>query len=199
MRPSNRHIAARHMGMLSVLLLILLSAMTPVAQSQQLTAQLNGRVSDSQGASVPSAKVTVSDSSRGFSVTVITDANGDYVVPLLQPADHYQITVDRGGFLQTVRKDVSLQVAQTAKIDFVLQVGEVTQSVTVTGAPPLLDTQTSSIGQVITGQTVRDLPLNGRSSFRLIALTPGVVFNQSAYGQFGDIAINSTFDTNFSI
>lgn len=187
------------MGMLSVLLLILLSAMTPVAHSQQLTAQLNGRVSDSQGASVPSAKVTVSDSSRGFSVTVITDANGDYVVPLLQPADHYQITVDRGGFQQTVRKDVSLQVAQTAKIDFVLQVGEVTQSVTVTGAPPLLDTQTSSIGQVITGQTVRDLPLNGRSSFRLIALTPGVVFNQSAYGQFGDIAINSTFDTNFSI
>jgi hypothetical protein len=183
----------------SIVVLGLLLVFTSAVKAQQLTAQLNGRISDSQGAAVPGAKITVSDAARGFSVSVTSDANGDYVVPLLQPADHYQITVDRSGFQQTVRKDVSLQVAQTAKIDVTLQVGEVTQSVTVTGAPPLLDTQTSSIGQVITGQTVQDLPLNGRSSFRLIALTPGVVFNQSAYGQFGDIAINSTFDTNFSI
>jgi hypothetical protein len=180
-------------------ILLMIFAMTPQGQAQQSTAQLNGRILDGRGAAVVDAKVTVSDASRGFSVSVTTDASGDYVVPLLQPADHYRITVDRAGFQQTVRKDVSLQVAQTAKIDLTLQVGEVTQSVTVTGAPPLLDTQTSSIGQVITGQTVQDLPLNGRSTFRLIALTPGVVFNQSAYGQFGDVPVNSTFDTNFSI
>ncbi len=171
----------------------------PVLRAQQLTAQLNGRISDSAGAAVPDATVTVSDPSRGFSVSVITGASGDYVVPLLQPADHYQIRVQRAGFKESLQKDVSLQVAQTAKIDVTLQVGEVSESITVTGAPPILDTQTSSIGQVITGQTVQDLPLNGRSTFRLIALTPGVTFNQSAYGQFGDVAVNSTFDTNFSI
>jgi hypothetical protein len=181
------------------LLTVLLFIMEPGAHAQALTAQLNGRILDSQGAAVPGATVTVSDPARGFTISVTTDPNGDYVVPLLQPADHYQIRVERAGFQTTVRKDVSLQVAQTAKIDLTLQVGEVSQSITVTGAPPLLDTQTSSIGQVITGQTVQDLPLNGRSTFRLIALTPGVTFNKSAFGQFGDVPVNSTWDTNFSI
>ena len=183
----------------TLLLLALLLATANPLRAQVLTAQLNGRVTDSQGAAIPGATVTVSDPARGFTVSVSTDTNGDYVVPLLQPADHYVIAVKRTGFRETVQKDVSLQVAQTAKIDLALQVGEVSDSVTVTGAPPLLDTQTSSIGQVITGQTVEDLPLNGRSTFRLIALTPGVTFNRSAYGQFGDVAVNSTFDTNFSI
>ena len=185
----------------SFLFLLLVLAFTPVRSilAQQLTAQLNGRILDAQGAAVPGATVTVSDPARGFSVSVTSNPNGDYVVPLLQPSDHYQVRVVRTGFQETVRNDLSLQVAQTARLDLTLQVGEVSQSVTVSGTPPLLDTQTSSIGQVITGQTIEDLPLNGRSTFRLIALTPGVTFNRSAYGQFGDVAVNSTFDTNFSI
>lgn len=92
-----------------------------------------------------------------------------------------------------------MQVAQAAKVDIILEIGTATETVTVSGSEPLLDTQTSSVGQVITGQTVEDLPLNGRSTFRLIALTPGVTFNQSAYGNFGDVPVNTTFDTNFSI
>ena len=132
-------------------------------------------------------------------MTTKSEANGEYFVPLLLPADDYQISVIVPGFKAELRKNVILQVSQSAKIDFALQIGEATESVTVTGAEPLLNTQTSSIGQVITGQTVEDLPLNGRSTFRLIALTPGVTFNQSAYGNFGDVPVNTTFDTNFSI
>jgi hypothetical protein len=128
MRLSLQHVPAAHrLGIVSAILLTIF-VMTPQVQAQQLTAQLNGRILDGQGAAVAAAKVTVSDASRGFSVSVTTDASGDYVVPLLQPADHYQITVDRAGFQQTVRKDVSLQVAQTAKIDLILQVGEVTSA-----------------------------------------------------------------------
>ena len=167
--------------------------------AQQQTAQLTGTVTDSSGAVVPGAKVTVADPAKGFTTTVVTNTQGEYVVPLLQPADDYQIQVEMAGFKSTVRTNVILQVAQAAKIDLTLQVGEAAQSITVTGAEPLLDTQTSSIGQVITGQTVEALPLNGRSSFRLIALTPGVIFNQSAYGNFGDVPVNTTFDTNFAI
>jgi hypothetical protein len=98
-----------------------------------------------------------------------------------------------------MQHDVVLQVAQSAKINIALNIGNIDQSITVSGASPQLDTQTSSFGQVITGQTVENLPLNGRSTFRLIALTPGVTFSQSAYGQFGDVPVNSTWDTNFSI
>ena len=188
----------RGIGLLTVVMFALLLPATST-HAQQLTAQLNGRVVDSGGAAIPDATVRVSDPSRGFAVTVKTGSTGDYTVPLLPPAEDYEITVDHAGFKQTVQKNIILQVAQTAKVDLTLQVGAVDEEITVTTAPPALDTQTSSIGQVITGQTIEDLPLNGRSTFRLIALTPGVTFNQSAFGQFGDVAVNTTFDTNFSI
>ena len=168
-------------------------------RAQQQTAQVDGRVTDAAGASIPDALVTVTNPETGFSVKVKTNSTGDYTVPLLQPANHYQIAADREGFKETVQKDVALQVAQTAKINLTLQIGGVSEVVTVTSGEPILDAETSSIGQVITGQTVEDLPLNGRSTFRLIALTPGVTFTQSAYGQFGDVAINTTFDTMFTI
>jgi hypothetical protein len=176
-----------------------LICMCMLAAAQQQTAQLTGHISDPSGAAISGARVTVRDPAKGFTTAVTADSNGDYVVPLLEPADDYEIRVEMQGFKTYVRAGLTLQVAQVAKIDFALQLGEAMQEITVTGAAPLLETQTSSIGQVITGQTVEDLPLNGRSSFRLIALTPGVTFNQSAYGNFGDVPVNTTFDTNFSI
>jgi hypothetical protein len=173
--------------------------LTGSAFAQQQTASLTGQVTDSTGAAIPGAQVTVGDPLRGTKITVSTDERGNYIFPELQPGDHYQIAVTKQGFKATVQRDVILQVAQAAKIDFKVDIGDVNQSVTVSAAPPQLDTQTSSLGQVITGQTVENLPLNGRSTFRLIALTPGVTFSQSAYGQFGDVAVNTTWDTNFSI
>ena len=170
-----------------------------VSGAQQQTASLTGQVSDSTGAAIPGAQVTVTDPQRGTKVSAMTDERGNYLFPELDPADDYEITVTKLGFKSTIQKSVVLQLAQSAKIDLKVDVGDVTESVNVTGAPPQLDTQTSSMGQVITGDTVANLPLNGRSTFRLIALTPGVTFSQSAYGQFGDVAVNSTWDTNFSI
>jgi hypothetical protein len=168
-----------------------------LAQTQ--TASLTGQVVDATGAAVPGAQVLVTDPAKGSKVTVTSDASGDYNVPELQPADDYKIVVTKPGFKTTTQQNVVLQVAQAAKINVTMAVGDATESVTVEAAPPQLDTQSSSLGQVITGQSVADLPLNGRSTFRLIALTPGVTFSQSAFGQFGDVAVNSTFDTNFSI
>ncbi len=167
--------------------------------SQHQTASLTGQVTDSTGAIVPGAKVTVSNPDRGTSVSTVTDNEGVYLLPQLEPASHYQIVVVREGFKEIRRPDITLEIAQAAKIDFVMEVGNVTESVTISAVPPQLDTQTSSLGQVVSGQTVSSLPLNGRSTFRLIALTPGVTFSQSAYGQFGDVAVNTTWDTNFTI
>jgi len=176
-----------------------LTAGVSTIYGQQQTAQLSGRVTDTTGAAVPGATIVVSDPDRGLKTTAISDQQGDYTIPQLEPDDHYRVSVTKEGFKETVRQQVALQVAQSAKLDFTMSVGEFTQRVEVSGEPPQLDTQTSSLGQVITGQTVESLPLNGRSTFRLIALTPGVTFSQSAYGQFGDVPVNSTFDTNFSI
>ena len=182
-----------------VLSLGLACTLVPGVAAQQQAASLTGQVTDASGASVPDAVVVVTDPTRGTKVSVTTNSHGDYQIPQLDPGDHYEINVTKSGFKQTVQHAVTLQVAQAAKIDFKMDLGEVTDSVTVASAPPQLDTQTSSLGQVITGRTVENLPLNGRSTFRLIALTPGVTFSQSAYGQFGDVAVNSTWDTNFSI
>jgi hypothetical protein len=176
-----------------------LALVAPLLCAQQQTAQLTGQVTDSSGAVIPGATVTVINPARGIRAVATSNGTGNYVVPLLPPADGYQLTVSKTGFKGATRTGIVLQVAQVAEIDVMLTVGSVSQNVIVTEAPPLLDTETSSIGQVIPARTVTSLPLNGRSSFRLIQLTPGVTFNQAAYGQFGDVPVNSVFDTDFSI
>jgi len=170
-----------------------------LAVAQQQAASLTGLISDTSGAAVPGATVTVSDPLRAIKLTAISNDRGEYIFPQLPPDDNYVLSVSKTGFRETMQKGVVLQVAQSARIDLSLSVGNVAETVTVSSDPPELDTQTSSLGQVITGQTVENLPLNGRSTFRLIALTPGVTFSQSAYGQFGDVAVNTTWDTNFTI
>jgi len=178
---------------------ILAVAAGPFCHAQQQTAELTGTITDSSGAVIPGATVTITNPAKGISVAVNSDARGNYSAPLLPPADGYQVTVARAGFRDATRTNITLEVAQVAQVNITLSVGSSTQTVTVSGAPPLLDTQTSSIGQVIAARTISSLPLNGRSSFRLIQLTPGVTFNQAAYGQFGDVPVNTTWDTNFSI
>ena len=182
-----------------LLLAVLLVLIAPPLQAQQQTAQLTGQITDSSGAVIAGATVTVTNAARGIKALATSDATGGYVVPLLPPADGYQLTVSKEGFSAATRNGITLQVAQVAKVDIALTVGSVSQNVTVTGAPPLLDTQTSSVGQVIEKQSIASLPLNGRSSFRLIQLTPGVTFNQAANGQFGDVAVNTSWDADFSV
>ncbi len=167
--------------------------------AQQQTAELTGKISDSSGAAISGASVTIVNTDHAIKMVVMSDSLGHYVAPLLPPAANYQVSVSKQGFKVVVRKGIPLQVAQVAQVNVTLPVGSVAQSVTVTGAPPLLDTQTSSVGQVISGRTIVNLPLNGRSSFRLIQLTPGVTFNEGANGQFGDVPVNSTWDSSFAI
>lgn len=184
-----------------VLLVVLLGAFAGgvCVWAQQDTAEIVGRITDPTGAAIPGARIIVLNPSRGIKSTATSNGNGQYVVPLLPPGSGYQLQVSRSGFSTVTRTNIILQVTQVARIDMSLSVGSVQQKVVVTGAPPLLDTQTSSEGAVITGNTIQNLPLNGRSAFRLINLTPSVTFSIAAAGQYGDIPTNSTFDSNFSI
>ncbi|MFP5205279.1 MAG: carboxypeptidase regulatory-like domain-containing protein [Acidobacteriota bacterium] len=195
--PASARLAWAIVRLLMVSLFTL--ALGGTLRAQQQTAEITGIISDGTGAIIPGASVTVAEPSRGIHISVHTDSRGGYVVPLLPPGADYEVQVSKAGFQTAVRSGITLVVSQVARIDMALQVGQAAQTVTVSGAPPLLDTETSSVGQVLPAHTIANLALNGRSTFRLIQLTPGVTFNRAANGIFGDVPSNTTFDTNLSI
>ncbi|HET6217164.1 MAG TPA: TonB-dependent receptor [Acidobacteriaceae bacterium] len=165
--------------------------------AQTAAGSIVGIVRDNSGNVIPGALVTALNKAVNQSVSATANASGYYSFPLLQPAS-YQITVHAAGFKEYVQDNVQLEVAQTLTVNATLQVGEVTQSVTVTSAPPLLDTQTSSLGGVIESKSIVDLPLNGRNSYGFANLVPGVVapygFTQTAFDEYNDqfISINGS-------
>jgi hypothetical protein len=146
----------------------------PAALAQQETATILGTVTDSTGAIVPGASVTVTNVKTNISLTTQTDGRGAFVVPSLKPGE-YSLTVEISGFQKTVRTGVVLQVAQVARIDLTMQTGQLTETVEVVGSSPILETQTSSRGAVIDQKQIVELPLNGRDYNQLALLSPGVL------------------------
>src|SRR5581483_717718 len=106
-------------------------------------ASISGHVTDPSGASVPRAKVEVKNLATKERSSAVTDSSGSYTIPLLQPGQ-YDLTVEAPGFKQYVVNNVTLEISQAAGIDVKLQVGDVTQTVEVTGEAALLETQTAN-------------------------------------------------------
>jgi hypothetical protein len=159
-----------------ILLLVLLH--TTILRSQSSTGTIVGTVTDSTGAAVSEARVVVKSLGTGQEQSATTDSAGGYTIPNLQ-IGNYSVTVDRTGFKTTVLPHIELQVAQEAKIDAVLEVGQVSESVTVSSsATPLLNSLTSSVSQVVDTKTIQSTPLNGRNFWQLTQLTPGVSYVQ---------------------
>jgi Carboxypeptidase regulatory-like domain/TonB dependent receptor len=142
--------------------------------AQQETATIAGTVRDASGAIVPGATVTVTNIQTNIAVKTQTGDDGGYVIPSLRPGD-YSVSAESTGFQKTLRTGVTLQVAQVARVDIALQAGQLTESVEVVGATPLLDTLTSSRGSVVDQKKIVDLPLNGRDYNQLALLSPGVL------------------------
>jgi len=163
--------------------LTLMFCLTGFAFSQSSAGTIQGTVADSQGAVIQDASVVVTNQGTGRSVTAKTNGDGLYGVAALDPGS-YKIEVDQPNFQKSV-KDVVLQTAQTINVDFALQLGSATQTVEVTGATPIVDTATSGISDVIVGQQLTDLPLNGRNFTELATLTPGVTRGQPGNQQTG--------------
>jgi hypothetical protein len=139
----------------------------------QSTGAVQGNVTDAQGAVVPGATVTVRNVATGVERSLATDAAGDYLVPSLAPG-RYRIDVRLSGFNDQSR-DVDVDVAQTSVVNVRLTVGAVAENVSVTGSTPVIDTATTSVGQVITQRTVQEIPLNGRHFVDLGLLIPGSI------------------------
>lgn len=158
---------------LAVLLaaLHLLIATTAHAQA---TGTLTGAVSDPSGAAVPKAKVVVTNQGTGVGWPTETDSSGDYIVPSL-PVGTYQMVVTVPGFQTYSVSRIIVDAAATATQNIVLQVGQVSQNVTVTAEAPVIDASTITIGEVVDQKTVQDIPLNGRHFTDLSFLTAGTV------------------------
>lgn len=139
----------------------------------QTTAGLNGTVTDPTGATLPGAKVTVTNVDTGAKRDTETNEAGVYQFPLLQSGT-YSIAVQKDGFKQVAQEGIRLEVNQVAQIDFKMTIGAVSETVEVQSTAPLLESSTSSVGQVIESKAVSDLPLNGRNFAQLAILGPGV-------------------------
>jgi hypothetical protein len=139
----------------------------------QTFGQITGLVTDTSGAVVVGASVTVTNPQTGFTQAGATNSSGIYTFPSLLPGG-YDVKVEKSGFQTEIRRNVELQVEQVARLDFPLQVGAVTQAVEVTAGAPLLNTEDATVGTVIENQRIVDMPLNGRNFLQLVALSPNV-------------------------
>src|SRR3954471_12889514 len=157
------------------LLIAGLSVLMPALLNAQ-TAKLQGRVTDSSGAIIPGAQVNVTNAQSGLKLSSQTNDQGEYSLPFLQPGD-YNISIGRQSFKTFQRPNVHLDLDQTAAIDVTLPPGEVNETIEVKGESPLLQTQTTSVGQTIDNRTVTTLPLNGRDYTQLVTLAAGAAPN----------------------
>jgi hypothetical protein len=153
----------------------LLTMLLAAASLQGQTAGvIVGRVTDASGAIVQSAKIEITNQATGIKENTTASAQGEYVFPRVTPGN-YQMTVSAPGFKTLVRNDIPLLVNQTAREDVSLTVGDVASSVQVEAEAPVVQSETSSIGQVVDGPQVSQMPLNGRDSiYGLLAMVPGV-------------------------
>ena len=142
--------------------------------AQVTTGQVSGTVADSTGAMIPGATVTLRNVEWGNSCRVQTDAAGVYTAPQLT-LGMYEITAETAGFQTVVRTGVEMTVGRQAVVDFTMQVGAVSERITVTGEAPLLETTNATVADLVSESQMRELPLNGRSFTDLTAIQPGVV------------------------
>ncbi len=148
--------------------------LTSFALAQQETATITGEVKDASGAVVPGAALTITNIATGVALKSASNEQGLYTVPSLKPGP-YTVTVEKSGFKKFVRSGLVLQVAQVTRVDVSLQVGELTNTVEITEAAALLETENSSRGSVIDQKKIQELPLNGRDYNQLALLSPGVL------------------------
>lgn len=154
-------------------LLLIVMTVSLLAHAQQTMGDLLGTVSDNSGAAVPGAHVTATNNGTQISRSTTSGESGDYVVNLLQPGN-YSVEVSAPGFRSFKVSNVQLGAGDRLRVDAKLEVGDVTQSITVEAQSSALQTDSSSLSSTIGQMTVQNTPLNGRNFVQLVQVQPGV-------------------------
>lgn len=169
--------------MLSVRLALLISLSGFSLFAQEFRATLTGRVTDASGSAVPNVVVTARNIDTNEASTSISSNQGSYTIPFLRPGN-YTVAVDNAsGFKRFTREGLVLNVSQTVTVNIALEIGQLTEQVTVTAETPLLESAKADRGTVILNKQVNELPLNARNPFMLSALVAGVNYNGNAIYQ----------------
>ena len=145
----------------------------PMLAWAQTTGTISGTIRDSTGASVSGAKIAVRDVMIALVRETVSGANGSYVFPVL-PVGTYVITAGAPGFAQVQTNPILLELGAEARIDLTLPISTVKQAITVTSVAPLVDVNSATLGEVVSGHQIAELPLNGRDFIQLATLQPGV-------------------------
>ena len=186
-------------GVASGLMLMLLSVAT--GASAQFASSIEGTISDSTGAIVPGASVTIANEATGTTQTVTTTGAGYYRFPAL-PGSTYTVRVSLSGFKTAVQEHILLQAAEIKTVNVVLESGQVKEEVTVTGKAPLVETAQGRVSGLIETRQIESLPLMGRNFFSLVVLTPGVIGRATgggqAYAQSNADLYNNEFGVNMN-
>ena len=157
----------------AVALGMLLCVFVAAALGQQTGGTLLGSVTDATGAVLPKVAIRASNLATNVARASVSDDSGNYSIPFL-PAGDYAVTATLGGFREAQVERITLQVLQTARVDFQMQPGNVSERVEVSAAGALLQTENAAVGTVIDSSKIVDLPLNGRNFIQLAQLIPGV-------------------------
>ncbi|MBI4442064.1 MAG: TonB-dependent receptor [Acidobacteria bacterium] len=145
----------------------------------QSAGTITGTVSDSTGAVIPGASVTVRNVETGFTRALTTDERGRFAAPQL-PVGNYEVTTSSAGFQSSVRRGITLTVGAEAVVNFSMSLGAVAESIEVTGEAPMLETTTSTVSGLVDTRQMREIPLNARSFIELVPLTAGTAFVDNA-------------------
>jgi hypothetical protein len=179
----------RRTRLFNVILLCGLLCLAKMSTAQTETATVSGRVSDKSGAIVPGAKVEIQSVEQGIVTATVTDGAGIYVFPSVHPGQ-YRIAVQKEGFRRVDVLDLVVNVQDHIEQNFSLQVGSISESITVSGGAPLVNTEDASVSTVVDRNFAENLPMNGRSFQTLIDLTPGVVVVPSGDLDSGQFSVN---------
>src|SRR2546425_1426766 len=181
--------------MKTLLVVTVLAGLSACCLYAQTFGEVTGRVTDPSGAVIPGASVTLSNVNTNAVRSVVSTETGAYTFPSVAPGP-YRLRTELSGFKAALSEQFEVQVQQVLRLDVVLQVGQVSETIEVAATAELLQSETASIGAVIENKIITDLPLNGRQYLNLVALAPNVNVlspsaGQAASRQGGDRAAQS--------
>ena len=191
----------KRLGSWLLLILVVVSLLSVPLLAQKTSGTIRGVVTDPSGAVVANVPVVIKNNETGLERTVTTNAQGEYVAPEIA-VGVYTVTVKAPNFKESVSSNVDLHTSSTETLNIQLQVGSTSEQVTVAASEVQVQTDNAALGEVVTGEQVRELPLNGRSFVQLTQLQPGVSaaenFSANNKGLLAgvDFSVNGNATTN---
>src|SRR5262245_52925211 len=169
--------------------LLLAASFACVLRAQSTTASLTGHITDPTKAIIVEAKIAAISDSTNVRYEAVTNGSGEYYLANLPPSV-YRIEIEKTGFKKLIKPEVILHVQDALEINFELTLGSVSETVTVEGGAPLVNTESATVSTVVDRAFIENLPLNGRSFQTLITLTPGVVVTATRFDDQGQFSVN---------